>query len=221
MELFLFFEENRTCRLSQFRCGTGLCIDRALLCNGHSDCPDRSDELECCNIIVNCQVTIHSVTIFFSTPGICHVGQYQCASGQCVEMRHRCDGVSDCNDNSDEVDCPRMEIELQVYPERQTIRQGQEAIFRCRDEGELRIPVRWFREGNTSLPHGAIDSRGRLSLINAQANYSGVYVCSAFDEEQGLYLAQKAAYLTVQPSKSYISICNVRFFTNQRKLTNA
>lgn len=134
--------------------------------------------------------------------GICRAGQYTCASGQCIEMSQRCDGVTDCNDHSDEVDCPRMEISLQVYPERQTIRQGQEAIFRCRDEGELRIPVRWFREGNTSLPHGAIDSgRGRLSLINAQPNYSGVYVCSAFDESQGLYLGQKAAYLTVQPSK--------------------
>ena len=44
----MHFKENRTCRLSQFRCGTGLCVDRTLLCNGESDCPDRADELECC-----------------------------------------------------------------------------------------------------------------------------------------------------------------------------
>lgn len=42
--------ENRTCRLSQFRCDTGLCIDRALRCNEEPECPDRSDEMQCCNV---------------------------------------------------------------------------------------------------------------------------------------------------------------------------
>lgn len=41
--------ETRSCRLSQFRCGTGYCIDRYLLCNGIVDCPDAADEMDCCN----------------------------------------------------------------------------------------------------------------------------------------------------------------------------
>lgn len=86
-----------------------------------------------------------------------------------------------------------------MYPERQTVRQGQEAVFRCRDEGELRLPVRWFRDGNQPLPPETVDNKGRLLMFNVQQNYSGVYVC--ITTGLGSSLAQKAAYLTVQPSK--------------------
>lgn len=129
-------------------------------------------------------------------------------------MIHRCDGHQDCLDYSDEQDCPSTNISLQIQPERQTVRQGQEAVFRCRDEGDLRVPVRWVREGNRPLPPESIDNRGRLILFNVQINYSGVYICkadinidvngldtSSSPQSSSLSLAQKAAYLTVQPSK--------------------
>ncbi|OTF81462.1 low-density lipoprotein receptor-like protein [Euroglyphus maynei] len=162
-------QKNRTCRLSQYRCSTGLCIDRALLCNG-----------------------------------ICQHGQYICANGRCIDQRQRCDDIQDCQDNSDEQDCPRQQISLQIYPERQTVRQGQEAVFRCRDEGESRLQVEWRRENQHSLPPEAVDNRGRLLLFNVQLDHAGVYVCST-TTVSGLPLAQKAAYLTVQPSKFVFS----------------
>ena len=56
-------------------------------------------------------------------------------------MTKRCDGVPNCSDYSDESDCLINEINIQVYPERQSIRQGQEVVFRCRDESDQRLPV--------------------------------------------------------------------------------
>lgn len=45
---------------------------------------------------------------------------------------------------------------------------GREVVFQCRDEGSLRAPVRWIREGNRAMPPGTTDVRGRLTMPNIQ-----------------------------------------------------
>ena len=45
--------------------------------------------------------------------------------------------------------------------------EGREVVFQCRDEGDLRAPVRWIREGG-SLPTGYSDVKGRLTMPNVQ-----------------------------------------------------
>lgn len=109
--------------------------------------------------------------------------------------------TQNCVDKSDEVDCPNSDIVLQVYPERTSVRQGHEVVFRCRDEGAMHLDVRWSREGGAPLPVGSLDLKGRLTLLNVQTNYSGVYVCSVAEEHQQTFRAVKAAFLTVLPSK--------------------
>ncbi|XP_033107149.1 tissue-type plasminogen activator-like, partial [Anneissia japonica] len=41
-------EERHSCSQNQFRCLSGACILKSLLCDGNYDCPDESDEEEHC-----------------------------------------------------------------------------------------------------------------------------------------------------------------------------
>ncbi|XP_075744874.1 terribly reduced optic lobes isoform X15 [Rhipicephalus microplus] len=171
--------ESHLCRPSQFRCQSGLCIDRDEYCDGVPHCPDRSDELNCWT---------------------CHPGQYVCANAQCIERSQRCDGRFDCTDFSDEADCdPDAGVNIKVYPERQTIKQGQEVVFRCRDEGTRRSQVKWTRPDDSPLPPQSTDARGRLTMPNVQLEHGGVYLCKAVGVQASTSGAQKAAFLTVQP----------------------
>ncbi|XP_075540322.1 terribly reduced optic lobes isoform X26 [Dermacentor variabilis] len=171
--------KSHLCRPSQFRCQSGLCINRDEFCDGVPHCPDRSDELNCWT---------------------CQPGQYVCANAQCIERSQRCDGRFDCTDFSDEADCaPDAGVNIKVYPERQTIRQGQEVVFRCRDEGTRRSQVKWTRSDDSPLPPQSTDARGRLTMPNVQPDHGGVYLCKAVGVPASTSGAQRAAFLTVQP----------------------
>ncbi|XP_040361206.1 basement membrane-specific heparan sulfate proteoglycan core protein isoform X5 [Ixodes scapularis] len=172
-------DEEDCCTSEEFHCKSGECITKHLRCDGHYHCRDGSDETGC---------------------RTCQLDQYVCANAQCIERSKRCDGRFDCTDFSDEADCPPdAGINIRVYPERQTIKQGQEVVFRCRDEGTRRSQVKWTRPDNHPLPPGSTDARGRLTMPNVQPDHGGVYLCRAEGAPGGASGAQKAAFLTVQP----------------------
>lgn len=76
---------------SEFRCHSGQCIDKILVCNGQADCRDGSDELpELCD----------------KPKPTCELHEFQCNNGKClVWYKVLCNGVDDCGDNSDEEIC--------------------------------------------------------------------------------------------------------------------
>lgn len=47
---------------------------------------------------------------------------------------------------------------------------GLEVVFQCRDEGVLRVPVRWTRPGGRPLPPGSKDQQGRLEIPNIRVS---------------------------------------------------
>ena len=66
-------------------------MESNLVCNGVSDCPDKSDEIVCTcdtNNLVNC------------------AGSSLCGQ-ECIPVEWVCDGYSDCPQGSDENNCPR------------------------------------------------------------------------------------------------------------------
>ena len=44
-----------------------------------------------------------------------HGEQFTCHSGQCINLTKICDSISDCNDNSDEIDCNLLLIDKSTY----------------------------------------------------------------------------------------------------------
>uniref|UniRef100_A0A669CHP6 Heparan sulfate proteoglycan 2 n=1 Tax=Oreochromis niloticus TaxID=8128 RepID=A0A669CHP6_ORENI len=112
-------------------CQTGECIPRDYICDGQRDCPDGSDEFRCVpesNILfqfsVLFQKTVTQLMIpdqplafFAGTPSPCEPNEFKCKNGRCALKLWRCDGDNDCEDNSDETDCPSKGPDDRCAPE--------------------------------------------------------------------------------------------------------
>lgn len=68
-----------------FQCDVKRCIPHDWRCDGHVDCADRSDEL-------NCRVCKRS-------------GDVHCGNQRCISQAHMCDGRQDCPWGQDERNC--------------------------------------------------------------------------------------------------------------------
>jgi len=69
-------------------------------------------------------------------------------------------------------------INLKVYDTPQTQLEGEDVVFRCRDEGPDKVSVVWSRQSEEPFTAGTKDENGRLSMYSVSIKDSGVYICS-------------------------------------------
>ncbi|KAL9986946.1 hypothetical protein ACROYT_G001164 [Oculina patagonica] len=77
-----------SCETGFFRCSTSAeCLPVRFKCDGHEDCEDSSDELNC------------------TKQQTCPLGEFWCGDWKCISRRKVCDGTRDCSNGQDENDC--------------------------------------------------------------------------------------------------------------------
>lgn len=54
------------------------------------------------------KVTLIKIFIADITPSYCNDDEFQCATHKCIKKEFKCDGDDDCEDWSDEDDCPKI-----------------------------------------------------------------------------------------------------------------
>ncbi|XP_045605639.2 modular serine protease [Procambarus clarkii] len=111
---------------AKFKCDYGACIPLDFLCNGHTDCWDKSDETAqqcaakkctrrefrcdygaCIRRLWSCNGYPNCADSSDETPNACKnqkctSTKFQCKYGACIDGKKKCDGTVHCIDSSDE-----------------------------------------------------------------------------------------------------------------------
>ncbi|XP_050331109.1 basement membrane-specific heparan sulfate proteoglycan core protein isoform X16 [Bactrocera neohumeralis] len=101
------------CHSFQYQCADGICISGYKRCNGITDCVDGSDEN-------NCPLNYDDTTYDFEPdPALseCDIYEFECDYSRCIPIEKKCDGYPDCDDETDELQCPPFTVATRHTPE--------------------------------------------------------------------------------------------------------
>uniref|UniRef100_A0A665UZW2 Heparan sulfate proteoglycan 2 n=1 Tax=Echeneis naucrates TaxID=173247 RepID=A0A665UZW2_ECHNA len=171
------------CRADQATCQSGECIPRDYICDGERDCSDGSDEFRCGKIQRKALIVI--LCLVPGTPSPCEPNEFKCKNGRCALKLWRCDGDNDCEDNSDETDCPPPSV---TSPPEESIEaaRGATVTFTCQAVGVPTPIITWRLNWGHIPVSGRIsmsseNGRGTLIIRDVKEADQGAYTCEAIN----------------------------------------
>ncbi len=98
------------CLSGHFTCYDGTCILEHYICDGVTDCPDSTDEVDCDHVCTfadgNSATGMKDCFLSCTSPDcICSDLYFHCALGGCIPWSRLCNGVNDCPNDEDEEVC--------------------------------------------------------------------------------------------------------------------
>ncbi|CAD0206360.1 unnamed protein product [Chrysodeixis includens] len=97
---FVVSPRNNSCSAGEFSCSDGTCVAHGLVCDGHRDCSDGTDEAAC--FTGTSQYGSQELVHRSKRQSGCQIDEWQCRDGSCIAFDGKCDGVANCADKSDE-----------------------------------------------------------------------------------------------------------------------
>ena len=168
-------ETKHHCSQESFDCGNNNCINIVLLCDGHDNCGNGADELDCPEVDPDefdkltpnqredFDQQMSNLKESIKNERLCDNGYFDCGNSNCIKSRFRCDDDDDCDNEEDEKDCQEgssfvLSDDSSCGPKH----------LECRGE-RFCIPKKWLCDGHADCVSG-----------NDEVNCTAISECKGF-----------------------------------------